>query len=125
MPYDLEFSGDFFEIADFIALLDGQVGLKADGTPSVFGRLITIDEFTLDLGRSDASTPVGGAAASPELQAEFSVTTFLTPASEGATAGATPAGPAPAGTTPVSTTPTTPVPPTASVGTSIPSGDSR
>ena len=39
----------------------------------------------------------------PTLTAELSVTTYLTPADQGLTAGATPTGPAPATTTPAST----------------------
>ena len=47
MPYDLDFRGDFFEIADFIAELDGMVRTDADGDVGVDGRLLTVDGFGL------------------------------------------------------------------------------
>lgn len=97
MPYTLTFRGEFFQIADFIAGLDSLVkttnaGLSADG------RLVTVDGFALE--KSEA----GGF---PLLDGRFSVTTYLTPAGQGVTAGATPAAPAPATTAPPTATPTT------------------
>lgn len=94
MPYTLTFDGSFFQVADFIDGLDALVETTNDNV-SVDGRLITIDAFSL------APDPAGGF---PALQATFSVTTFLTPPTQGITAGATPIAPAPATATPVATT---------------------
>ena len=87
MKYSLTFNGDFFRLADFIEGIDGLVTTRQDGHIGVKGRLITIDGFDL--------TPQGDPGENPELAAQFQITTFLTPAEEGATAGATPTGPAP------------------------------
>ena len=96
MPYTLKFRGsplhsharvarDFFHVADFIHGVDK--GVSADGEKvSVDGRLITIDGFTLK-GDPDRGFPF--------LEATFAVTTYLTPETQGLTAGATPSGPAP------------------------------
>ena len=98
MKYSLSFTGDFFHLADFIEGIDGLVTTRQDGQIGVKGRLITIDGFEL--------TPQGDPGENPELAAQFQVTTFLTPADEGATAGATPSGPAPpTAPQPVSDTP--------------------
>ena len=84
MPYDLSFSGDFFHIADFFERIDSLVhpgGAKV----AVDGRLVTIDGFSLS---SDPERDF------PYLNASVSVTTYLTPPSQGLTAGATPTAPA-------------------------------
>jgi len=83
MPYTLTFTGDFFHVADFINGLDDLVK-TTNADVSVNGRLITVNSFSL--------APVAG---SSNLNASFSVTTYLTPPEQGLTAGATPAGPAP------------------------------
>ena len=75
--------GDFFQIADFIASLDSLVDVDADG-PGVDGRLITVDGFAL------TPDPDKGF---PRLNADLHVTTFVTPADQGGTAGATEAAP--------------------------------
>ena len=61
---------------------------------------MTVDAFTLAPVQSESQglTPV------PTLTADLSVTTYLTPADQGLTGGATPTGPAPATATPASTT---------------------
>lgn len=84
MPYTLTFDGDFFTIADFIDGLDSLVKTK-DGTVAVDGRLLTIDGFSLNAAQNKGF---------PALEATFSVTTYLTPPSQGVTAGATPESPA-------------------------------
>jgi Tfp pilus assembly protein PilO len=84
MPYALQFRGDFFHVADFIHGLDSRVTADEEKVLAD-GRLITIDGFTLK-----GDTEVGF----PSLQASFAVTTYLTPETEGLTAGATPSGPA-------------------------------
>ncbi|MDQ3726365.1 MAG: type 4a pilus biogenesis protein PilO [Actinomycetota bacterium] len=94
MPYDMSFEGEFFEIADFINGLDELVKTE-NAQVSVNGRLFTINGFTLE------AAPDQGF---PALQGSFSITTYLTPPSEGVTAGATP------------TTPGEPVPASATVG---------
>jgi Tfp pilus assembly protein PilO len=82
MPYTLTFTGDFFHVADFIQGLDKLVK-TTNADVSVDGRLITVNSFSL--------APTGGTS---NLNASFSVTTYLTPPEEGLTAGATPSGPA-------------------------------
>jgi len=95
MPYSLTFRGSFFSVADFIAGIDGLVDGKQQSV-AVDGRLITIDGFAL------SPDPEKGF---PKLQADFQVTTYVSPPGQGLTAGATPGGPAPAGeATPVATT---------------------
>jgi Tfp pilus assembly protein PilO len=83
MPYSLTFDGRFFQIADFIEGLDSLVKTR-NAQVSVDGRLLTVNGFSL--------TPT--ASGFPELEASFSVTTYLTPPEEGVTAGATPESPA-------------------------------
>jgi len=87
MPYALQFRGDFFHVADFIHGLDSRVTANDDQVIAD-GRLITIDGFTL---KGDPELGF------PQLDASFAVTTYLTPETEGLTAGATPSGPAPPG----------------------------
>lgn len=92
MPYTLSFNGDFFTLADFIKGLDSLVKTTNEEV-AVNGRLITIDGFSLVPDENKGF---------PHLKGSFGVTTYLTPPSQGATAGATPAGPATA--TPAATT---------------------
>jgi Tfp pilus assembly protein PilO len=103
MPYDIELTGDFFQLADFLGGLDKLVTARK-GREVVDGRLLTIDGFSLS-GDEEKGFRI--------LNADLAVTTYVTPADQGTTAGATPTGPAPstAAPTPVSsTTPTTPAP---------------
>jgi len=83
MPYSLTFTGNFFDIADFIEGIDSLVGTSSPEA-AVDGRLVTVDGFALNAGE-------GGF---PHLSATFAVTTYVTPPSQGVTAGATPTGPA-------------------------------
>jgi Tfp pilus assembly protein PilO len=95
MPYSLTFTGSFFKIADFIHGLDALVKTNNEQV-GVNGRLVTINGFSLS-ENSESEFPA--------LQATFSVTTYLTPPSEGTTAGATTEGPAePVTSVPASTT---------------------
>jgi Tfp pilus assembly protein PilO len=96
MPYTLTFNGSFFQIADFIERLDALVKTRNEEV-TVDGRLITVDGFTLAAGESEEKSSSG-------LTATFSVTTYLTPPSQGPTAGATPASPAEPAATPAATT---------------------
>jgi Tfp pilus assembly protein PilO len=92
MPYEVAFDGYFSDVADFIAGLDSLVKTN-DEEVNVDGRLVTIDSFTLE-----ADQAVGF----PALDATFSLTTYLTPPSEGVTGGATATAPPTA--TPAATT---------------------
>jgi Tfp pilus assembly protein PilO len=96
MPYDLDFRGSFFDIADFLAEMDNQVRVTSKGV-GVDGRLLTIDGFTL------AGDERRGF---PYLQANLHVTSFVAPADQGLTGSATPQAPAPATTAPATPTPT-------------------
>jgi hypothetical protein len=82
VPLDFAFEGDFFELADFFHRLKRFVHVRGDRIV-VGGRLMTIDSFTLSMGQTF-----------PTLTAEMTATVYLSPMSEGATAGATPQGPA-------------------------------
>ena len=115
MPYTLGFTGDFFQIASFMKRLDSMVGVR-DGRPDVKGRLLTVDGFTLSLA---PDAPAG----SRQLTAALDVTSFVAPADQGITGGATPSGPAPATSTPVSSTTTTPSSTTTTPSTSSTSTD--
>ncbi len=84
MPYTLKFTGDFARVADFIHGLDKLVK-TANSKVSVDGRLITIDAFSLGPQHGETF---------PRLEVTFAVTTYLTPESQGITAGATPTAPA-------------------------------
>jgi len=116
MPYQLSFSGGFFQIADFLHELD-QLVHTSHGNVSVNGRLLTVGGFTLlPADTSATSTSTSSAPQSPtlgKLTVSLSVTTYLTPADQGLTGGATPSGPVTAGaatSVPASTTTTTPAP---------------
>ncbi|HEX5762115.1 MAG TPA: type 4a pilus biogenesis protein PilO [Solirubrobacterales bacterium] len=91
MPYQVTFDGGFFQIADFIKGLDSLVKTGQD-TVRVDGRLVTISGFSLEAGENGFRS----------LTANFSLSTYLTPPSQGTTGGVTPGAPAPA--TPVATT---------------------
>jgi len=94
MPYTLTFDGSFFKIADFIEEIDSLVKTSNEDV-TVDGRLLTLDAFSL---AADADKGF------PALEVTFAVTTYLTPPSEGETAGATPSSPGTALATPASAT---------------------
>lgn len=99
MRYELIFDGDFFHLADFIDGIDRMVKSRPNGSVGIDGRLITIDSFELSPADEESSP-------NPQLSANFSITTFITPADQGITAGASPTGPAPVtATAPVSGAP--------------------
>jgi Tfp pilus assembly protein PilO len=93
MPYSLTFTGNFFDIADFIKGIDSLVGTGSSDV-AVNGRLVTVDGFSLNAGD-------GGF---PHLTATFAVTTYVTPPNQGVTAGATPTAPALPAATPAAVT---------------------
>lgn len=82
MAYSLTFEGDFFQIASFIESLDALVETTNKGV-DVSGRLVTIGSFSL----TPAETEEGGGGGG-KLQADLTVTTYLTPPGESLTAGA-------------------------------------
>jgi Tfp pilus assembly protein PilO len=86
MPYTLSFSGNFFQIADFIEGIDSLVHARPSKV-AVDGRLVTLDGFALTGAAEEGF---------PQLSASFAVTTYLIPPGQGLTAGATPTTPAPA-----------------------------
>jgi len=90
MPYTLTFSGDFFQIANFIGKVDALVETK-NAKVGVDGRLVTIGGFSLAPNEE-----------TDRLSATFVVTTYVTPPNQGITAGASPTEPE---ATPTSTEP--------------------
>lgn len=86
MPYSLTFSGNFFQIANFVGGIDSLVHAGGKNV-AVDGRLVTINGFSL-------STEVGEEE-THKLNANFAVTTYVTPPEQGLTAGATSSSPAP------------------------------
>jgi len=91
VPLELEFVGNFFNLADFFHRMKRFVRVANDDV-LVSGRLITIDKVTWS---SDSEI-------FPLLRAEVTASVYLSPQAQGTTAGATPTGPAP--TTPATTT---------------------
>jgi Tfp pilus assembly protein PilO len=86
MPYGLTFSGNFFQIANFIKGIDSLVH-SGNRKATVDGRLVTVNGFSL--------TAALGEEVSSQLTANFAVTTYVTPPELGLTAGASPSSPAP------------------------------
>ena len=86
LPYNLTFSGRFFDVSKFIAGLDDLVEMRSNGTVAADGRLLTIDGFSLSADEERGL---------PFLTASFAVTTYATPSTEGLTLGASPTAPAP------------------------------
>ena len=114
VPLELEFVGNFFNLADFFHDVKRFVRV-ANQNVVVSGRLVTIE------GVKFSSDPL----LFPRITAEMTATVYLSPKAEGTTAGATPQGPAPAPgaeTTPASTPAATPdsTSPTAPTATATP-----
>ena len=106
VPLELEFNGNFFNLADFFHRLKRFVKVANEGV-LVRGRLLTIDTLKFS---SDPEL-------FPKLRAEITATVYLSPKAGGTTAGATPQGPSstvPAGgsgsTAGAPTTPPAPAP---------------
>jgi Tfp pilus assembly protein PilO len=93
VPLELEFQGNFFNLADFFHRVKRFVSLANDNV-IVSGRLITVENVRWS---SDAEI-------FPHLRAEIKATIYLSPKAQGATAGATPQGPS-TGTPASGTTP--------------------
>jgi hypothetical protein len=100
VPLQLSFTGTFFDLADFLHRLKRYVYVRGDAV-QVRGRLMRIETLKL--------TPKAGA----KLGAELTASVYLSPKTQGATAGATPQGPAQ--TTPASGGQPTPAPTKAAV----------
>jgi Tfp pilus assembly protein PilO len=98
MPYNLTFSGKFFQVADFIHGVDSMVH-TGKSEVGVDGRLVTLDGFSLTEASEEGSN---------ELEASFAVTTYLVPPDQGLTAGATATSPATPAQTAAPTTTGTP-----------------
>jgi Tfp pilus assembly protein PilO len=90
LPYDLTFTGGFFDVANFIGGVDGLVTPQGASQVAAEGRLLTVDGFALKIVNPGAN---------PKLTADFAVTSYVAPAIQGLTAGASPSGPAPASPT--------------------------
>jgi Tfp pilus assembly protein PilO len=91
VPLELEFEGNFFNLADFFHRVKRFVRV-ANRDVLVSGRLLTFQGVSW---ASDAEN-------FPRLTATVNATIYLSPQAQGVTAGATPQGPAP--TTPAETT---------------------
>jgi Tfp pilus assembly protein PilO len=90
VPLELEFTGNFFNLADFFHRVKRFVEV-ANSDVVVSGRLLTVQ------GVRWSSDP----EIFPKIRAEMKATIYLSPKAQGPTAGATPAGPS---TTPATTT---------------------
>jgi hypothetical protein len=97
VPLELEFVGNFFSLADFFHDVKRFVHV-ANTNVLVNGRLVTIEGVNFS---SDTEI-------FPRIKAALTATVYLSPLSQGATAGATPAGPATAPTTPAAAPTTAP-----------------
>jgi Tfp pilus assembly protein PilO len=94
VPLELEFVGNFFRLADFFHDVKRFVHV-VNNDVVVNGRLMTVQSVNF------ASDP----EIFPRIKATMTASVYLSPLSQGVTAGATPAGPAAPATTPASTTP--------------------
>lgn len=91
MPFAFTFTGNFFHLADFVGRLERFLVVR-NRRLAVSGRFMTIDGIGLN------AAPQGF----PRIEASVAATTYLLPASQGLTNGATPAGPSGGGATPAS-----------------------
>jgi Tfp pilus assembly protein PilO len=83
VPLDLEFVGNFFNLADFFHRVKRFVSLTNQDV-LVSGRLVTVENVKW----------VSDAQVFPRIRAEIKATIYLSPKAQGVTAGATPQGPA-------------------------------
>jgi Tfp pilus assembly protein PilO len=86
MPYDLNFEGSYFDVANFLKGVDDLVHLRGTEQVAADGRLLTIDGFAL--APAEDSKP-----SDPKLDVTLAVTSYVTPGDQGLTAGASPSGP--------------------------------
>ena len=104
MPFSFEFTGSFFHLSDFMGRLERFLVVR-NRELAVSGRFMTLD------GISFSAAPSGF----PRIQASIAATTYLVPASEGVTDGATASGPAAAATTPAPATASSPAAPATAI----------
>jgi Tfp pilus assembly protein PilO len=95
MPFSFNFNGSFFNMQRFLKAIDGLTTVNGKSI-NVKGRLLTVDGVNLK------ASPKGF----PDIDATVVVTSYLLPADEGATAGATPAAPGAASSTTAGSTAT-------------------
>jgi Type II secretion system (T2SS), protein M len=98
MPFSFTFTGDFFHMSAFVGRLERFLVVR-NSRLSVSGRFMTIDGIAL------TAAPQGF----PRIQANVVATTYLLPASQGLTNGATATGPLSASTAAAGSTPTGPM----------------
>ena len=103
MPFTLNFRGSFFNMSTFFTRLERFVRMRNEQL-EVTGRLMRVESFSL------APDEEGF----PNIKAEIGASSYLVPATEGVTDGATPAGPA--GATPAAAPPATEPTTTANAG---------
>jgi Tfp pilus assembly protein PilO len=108
MPYELTFTGGYFQISRFLHEIDDLVH-TGNGGVTVSGRLVTVNGFELSPPASTVTTTGEPAASTGTLNATLSVTTYVAPADQGLTGGATPTAPA---STSTAVPTSAPVPPT-------------
>ena len=92
MPYTLTFKGNYFQIANFLKGVDDLVHTHGNTEVAADGRLLTINGFSLSAPRPPSNSPL--------LKAVLAVTSYVAPATEGLTAGASPTAPSPSLTQP-------------------------
>ncbi len=105
-PFTFTFQGNFFHLADFFQRLDDFV-VATNQRVLVSGRLMTLNAISLAAAKQGF----------PQITASISATTYLVPAGQGLTNGATPTGPSPT-TTPNASAPSSSAPAGAAVVTS-------
>jgi Tfp pilus assembly protein PilO len=108
VPLELEFEGNFFNLADFFHDVKRFVSVT-NSSVLVSGRLLTVESVRWT---SDE-------AIFPHIRAELTATVYLSPKAQGVTAGATPQGPA-TGTPASGTTPADSAPAAAPTATATP-----
>jgi hypothetical protein len=109
VPLELEFQGNFFNLADFFHRVKRFVSLTNENVV-VGGRLVTVEGVKWS---SDGEI-------FPRVKAEIKATIYLSPKAQGVTAGATPQGPSTTGTPATGTTPAETTPAATPTATATP-----
>jgi hypothetical protein len=89
LPFQFSFKGSFFNLGEFFQRLDRFVAVNQKRL-DVTGRLMVLNNISL----------APDATGFPNIRATIGATTYMLPATEGLTAGASPQGPATPGSTP-------------------------
>jgi Tfp pilus assembly protein PilO len=114
VPFSFTFSGSYFNLERLFDKLTSFATLDSAGNVEVSGRLLTIQGVSLSGGGSGSGSGSSSSeAAGGALTGTVTATAYVLPASQSATAGASPAGPtgttaSPAASTSSSSSPTTP-----------------